>query len=670
MNDQYQWLEKIDSPESQAWVAEKNKVSQDYFEKNKFYKSDKKIFEDILLSDDRLPELDMRNDWLYNVWKTRHHKQGLYRRIKISDYAKGLETWETILDLDQLSELEKINWIFSGAQYSKTSSKILLALSNGGSDAVAWREFDLEKKEFVVTNDFQLPESKSSLSWYDDNTVLVRDALSTGAKSNAGYARHIRIWKRGEKFAESKIIYSVPPGDMTVTTNFDFKSKDLRLYHYLDFTKIKVIKVDHLSEFSEFKVPLDSDGIHYFKDHYLLENKKDWNLGSNIIRAGSLVTWPAADINPTEKNIQILFTPNENEVLSQFFVSKNILYLGTLKNIQTSLYSFEVQNNRFVNTKLDLPSGGSIRPMANDLESDKTIWQQTDFLKVPQYVLTEPSRPQKIIKSIQPRFNQELFESHQHYVTSRDGTRVPYFIVHAKKMILNSQNPVRLSGYGGFELALLPNYVGAMGKVWLEQGGVYVVANIRGGGEFGPAWHQAAILEKKQRSYDDFIAVAEDLINRKITSKDKLAIEGGSNGGLLVGAVSMQRPDLFKVVLCEVPLLDMLRYHKLLAGSSWMAEYGNPDIPEQRAFIEKYSPYQNVKKGVKYPDFFFYTSTKDDRVHPGHARKMAAKLLGYNQSVLYFEQAEGGHSRHTALIEAADLYSKLTSVLKDKLGFK
>ena len=240
----------------------------------------------------------------------------------------------------------------------------------------------------------------------------------------------------------------------------------------------------------------------------------------------------------------------------------------------------------------------------------------------------------------------------------------------AKKMVLNSQNPVRLNGYGGFEVALLPNYIGAMGKVWLEQGGVYVVANIRGGGEFGPVWHQAAILENKQKSYDDFIAVAEDLIKRKITSSEKLAIEGGSNGGLLVGAVSMQRPDLFKAVLCEVPLLDMLRYNKLLAGSSWMAEYGNPDIPEQRAFIEKYSPYQNIKKDVKYPEFFFYTSTKDDRVHPGHARKMAAKLLSYNQPVTYFEQAEGGHSRHTALIEAADLYAKLTSFLKDKMGFQ
>ena len=670
MSDKYMWLENIDSADSKAWVEKANQESNAYFRNNKYFEADKKNYEAVLLAEDRLPSLQMEGEWLYETRKDRDRKQGLFRRIKTKDYIADLDKWQSILDLDVLSAQENKKWVLSDVRFLDGSDLVLLALSNGGADAIFWREFNLKTKEFIANSSFNLPESKSRLQWYDKDTLIVRDAITEASRTNSGYARHVRIWKRGEKIEASRILFSVPPDNVGVDISFDPDSRNFLVHQNVTFTKTSSYNVNNLVELTKLQLPIDYDNLVYFKGYYFIENKKTWQLGRLQVPAGSILSWPAEQLHPTAENAQIIFKPTSDSVLSHYFFTKSFIYITTLKNIKTSIAGFDLKNGKWTLANLNLPTGGIISFSVSDRQSDDMLWLQSDFLQEQRYIHTHPTTKMKTVKKVAPRFEPKNFEVQQYWAQSKDGTKIPYFIVHKKEIKLNGQNAVWLSGYGGFEVSRLPSYLGAMGKIWLAEGGVYVVANIRGGGEFGPAWHQAAILENKQKSYDDFIAIAEDLIKRKISSPKKIGIEGGSNGGLLVGAVAMQRPDLFKAVLCHVPLLDMLRYHKLLAGASWMAEFGNPDIPEQRQFIEKYSPYQNVKEGVSYPEFFFYTSTKDDRVHPGHARKMAAKLQELGQPVLFFEKQIGGHSRGTALLESAELYAKFSSFFKVALALE
>ena len=667
MDDKYIWLEDLESAEAMAWVDHANSFAEIYFENNKFFLNDKQDYESVLLAEDQLPKIQMHDGWIYETHQNRYQKQGLFRRLQLTGFVAGSANWHALLDLDELSKIENVNWVLNRVQFLKNSSKVLLGLSDGGSDAVTWKEFDLKTKSFQVSQPFFLPASKSSLKWYDHNTLIVLDALSDDSRTTCGYARHVRIWKRGQNFSESKIIFSCAKENISVQVTFDSESLNLVLSDVVTFTTTKVYQVKNLEEIIPIQIPVEFDTLIYFQSHYFVENKVPWKIDSISIPAGSLISWPADETKLSKENMIIIFSPDQNQFLSDVFCTKNNLHLITLKNIQTVIHSFEFKDGHFSKMDMDLPVSGIINYGAADNSDDIVFWHQCDFLIEKQYVYTEPLKPKKVVKKTAAYFDHPSFETHQLWTVSPDGTKIPYFIIHRKNLIRDGNNAVWMNGYGGFEVSETPHYLGTIGKVWLEKNGVYVVANIRGGGEFGPAWHQSAILQNKQNSYDDFICVAEDLIKRKITSPKKLGIEGGSNGGLLVGAVSMQRPDLFGAVVCHVPLLDMLRYHKLHAGASWMAEFGNPDIPEQRSYIEKYSPYQNVKPGIKYPEFFFYTSTKDDRVHPGHARKMAAKLMELNQSVIFYEKQDGGHSRSADLLESAALYAKFSSFFKKTL---
>jgi prolyl oligopeptidase len=667
MNDSYLWLEDVESEKSLAWVKAQNNKSDEYFLKNPYYEKDKANYEKILLADDRLIALQIRDEYFYNVWQDQKSKLGIFRRIKIQDYVAHKDNWQNLIDLDQLSAQENKKWYISQYRFLDHSKKILISLSNGGTDAVVWREYDLEKKSFIKDG-FELPESKSDLTWYNENTVVVRDALSEGSRSQAGYAKHIRLWQRGQKFADSKIIFTIQDTDMSAQAEVDQETKNFLILQFLSFTSMKTYLLKDLETLLPVDLPIDIEEPSFFHDRLYVRNLKDWLLGTQKIKAGSLISWPVKDISPTEKNIQVHFEPTATEILQSYNFTKNILCLTKLKNIKTLVDCFDYQSAKWNPMKLSLPQDGVLQLMSASPTSDHVLWHHADFLKKPELILSTPKKETQLIKTIQSKFREDFFKTEQLWAISRDGTKIPYFVVAPKNMQLNSKNPVMMTGYGGFELPSLPHYLSATGKVWLEDiNGVYVLANIRGGGEFGPAWHQSAILENKQKSYDDFIAVAEDLIHRKITSSEHLSIHGGSNGGLLVAAVALQRPELFKAVVCTVPLLDMLRYNKLLAGASWMAEFGNPDIPEQKTYIEKYSPYQNLKKNQKYPEFFFYTSTKDDRVHPGHARKMAAKMIEYGIPITYFEKSDGGHNRSTGLQQAAELYSKFTAFAKEKI---
>lgn len=680
MQDNYLWLEEVESQKSLNWIHAQNEKSDEYFKNNRFYSSDCSIYEKSFLSKDRLPQMVLHKDWFYSVLQNTEHPQGVWRRISVDNYLTKADQWQIILDLDHLSQQENKKWFLSRFNFLLSGELALLGLSNGGSDAVFWKEFDLQKLSFVIDG-FSLPESKSHLGWYDENTVIFADALTSGSQTVSGYARQLRVWRRGEAFSESSVLYSIAEGEFSLSMQIDQSQKNMLIFHGLNFTKIKIILVKDLRELLPLNLPYETDAVYFFKNRLFVRNLKDWLFSDQTLKAGSLISWPLADLHPQSQNIQIHFSPSSAEVLSDYFLTENFLLILKLKNIQPQITCFQYSEGGFFEKTIAWPDKSVVNLAAASHYSDKVLWRASDFLQPAQLIFTDLTGPigapysegsqsfkAQVVQQLTTQFDTSNFIKEQLWAISKDGDKIPYFVVRRKDFKFNGESPAWITGYGGFESPMLPYDLGALGAAWLEgANGFYVLANIRGGGEFGPHWHQNAILQHKQKSYDDFIAVTEDLISRQMTSKNKISIHGASNGGLLVAAVAMQRPDLFKAVVCMVPLLDMLRYHKLLAGASWMAEYGNPDIETDRTFIEKYSPYQNIKIDQQYPSFFIYTSTKDDRVHPGHARKMVARLLEYNNDVIYYEQAEGGHKRDTSSTSAAQLFAKFSAFTKDKV---
>ncbi len=406
-----------------------------------------------------------------------------------------------------------------------------------------------------------------------------------------------------------------------------------------------------------------------FHGRLLFKLREPWKTNNKIVPEGSLVAVDTKKLS----SVDVIFSPGKRESLLQVATTNNYIYLSILSNVAGKIQKYKISNSKakfLVAAKIvKTEKNGTIYFTTADKLSDKTFFVYENFLTPSRlYYLDEKNENPKQVKTLDVKFDSNKFTVNQHESVSKDGTRIPYFIIHKKGMKLNGQNPTLLYGYGGFEVPELPQYLGLQGKLWLEKGGVYVLSNIRGGGEFGPNWHRAGLKENRQKVFDDFISVAEDLINRKITQPSHLGIMGGSNGGLLVGAVFTQRPELFNAVVCLVPLLDMLKFSKLLAGHSWIAEYGDPDNKEMRSIIKKYSPYHNLKRNIKYPEVFFTTSTKDDRVHPGHARKMVAKMLNYNHKVYYFENTEGGHGAAANLLQSARLYALIYTYLHKKLS--
>jgi prolyl oligopeptidase len=381
------------------------------------------------------------------------------------------------------------------------------------------------------------------------------------------------------------------------------------------------------------------------EDQLLLRLRSDWKVNGSTYPSGSLLAADFKQYLQGDRHFETLFLPTPRKSLAGTSATKNYLVVNELDNVKNRLYALQHKNGQWTRTALDTPAFGSVSLTGIDAdESDDYFMTVTDFLTPSSlYLGSLPSAGKEKLKSLPAYFKAGGLEISQHEATSKDGTRVPYFQVSRTNLVLNGANPTLLYGYGGFEIPMLPNYNAGVGSAWLERGGVYVLANIRGGGEFGPTWHEAARKQNRQRAYDDFIAVAEDLAARKVTSPKHLGIQGGSNGGLLMGVMLTERPDLFKAVVCQVPLLDMRRFNKLLAGASWMDEYGNPDKPEEWTYLSKYSPYQNVRASTQYPRVLFTTSTRDDRVHPGHARKMVARMKEQGHDVLYYENIEGGH---------------------------
>lgn len=661
-DDQFLWLEEIDSDRSLAWVKSRNDLSFKRLSSDRRYPHIEEQVRKILLASDRLPSTSIHSNFSHRFWQDAKHKRGLWQRMPLQDFKNGLENWHTILDFDKLAAEENENWVYQSLSCKEPENKrCIIRMSRGGGDSSVAREFDVESKQFV-SNGFVLPAAKSDLSWVDDNTMLVATDWGDGSMTSSGYPRLARLWSRGTPSKSGPLLYTAETKDVGISTaSYTYDDETYLIIHREistfggEYWFARISKGNKTNAFSnpnlaqeltKIPLPIDADLKGFYKGHFLVSLRSDWLQGGNLLKQGSLVSLNASNFGAAAENI---YTPDARSSITAVDQSSDFVFVTISENVKAKVLAFSRDHQqKWTYQTVKLPVDGTAYITAANSHEREVLVKYENFLQAPtlylvsstETILSEPLK----LKTQPSRFNEDLFETHQYEATSNDGTKVPYFIVHAKGMRLDGKNPTLLYGYGGFEISLMPSYLNQTGKVWLEAGGVYVRANIRGGGEFGPQWHIAGTKENKQRVFDDFIAVAEDLIARNITSPRNLGIQGGSNGGLLVGAVSMQRPDLFAAVICQVPLLDMMRYHKLLAGASWMDEYGNPEDPKEQEFILKYSPYQNIYREKKYPEIFFLTSTRDDRVHPGHARKMTAKLADYGHPVMYYENTEGGHA--------------------------
>ena len=645
-DDPFLWLENIDADSAMAWVHAQNQTTCTALQNEAGYTA---LYEKLLTiynSKDRIAYPAIQGRFLYNFWQDDKHERGLWRRTTWAEFAKRDPVWETVLDIDSLSAVENEKWVYSGADWLYPDcDRCLLHLSRGGGDAVVVREFDATVKKFVVDG-FQIPAAKSQVSWIDRHTLYVGTDFGPGSMTTSGYPRLVKKWQRGTLLAEAETVFQGNENDMTAAVyvlNTPERSYTLCLRQIDFYTSEKwVLEQGRLVKLD---LPEDAQISGILGNQLVIELKSDWTVNGTCFKQGSLLSADYDAFIKGDRRLTLIDQPDERSSISGAALTKNMLLVTRLENVKSSLLRYWRQNGVWQSEKMDLPEFGAIAVLSTDDFSDRFFVSYSDFITpITLYGYGFHGRDLEKIKEMPAFFASRKLQIEQQFAVSKDGTRIPYFMVSAKEMKNDGRHPTLLYGYGGFEVSMLPSYSAGLGAAWLEKGGVYVLANIRGGGEFGPQWHQAALKENRQKAYDDFIAVAEHLVRRQVTSPRHLGIRGGSNGGLLMGVMFTQRPDLFHAVVCEVPLLDMQRYHKLLAGASWMAEYGNPDIKEEWSFIKKYSPYQNLSADKKYPCVYFTTTTRDDRVHPGHARKMAAKMASLGHPFYYFENTEGGHS--------------------------
>jgi prolyl oligopeptidase len=674
--DPYLWLEDVQGDKALAWVRERNALSEKRLQAQPGYQATERAILEVLDSREQIPAVSRRGDWFYNLWRDADHPRGLWRRTTLAEYRKARPAWETVIDIDALGKAEKENWVWAGATcHGPGYRRCLVSLSRGGADATVVREFDTVDKRFVAKG-FELPEAKSSVDWLDADTVYVATDFGAGSLSEAGYPRIIKRWRRGQALADAVTVFEAGAKDIFAWVSVD---------HTPGFERTTFGRASSFYRNEQFLLqgtalqPIDKPEdakLAFWREHLLLELRSDWTVAGKTWPRGALLVTPAAAFLKGERQFTALFTPSATRSLEDYTATRSRLVLNVLDNVASRLEEWHLAEGRWQRRSVAAPHPGRLAAHAlhdpllpDDPLAESYMLNAADFLQPDSLQLGRTGHDEREHLKARPSFfDASGMRAEQRFATSADGTRIPYFVVWPKGAKADGQNPTLLYGYGGFEQAQTPFYSGSMGRVWASQGGVFVLANIRGGGEFGPGWHQAAILAHKQKSYDDFVAVAEDLIAQRITSPAHLGIQGGSNGGLLVGAVMLQRPELFNAVVCQVPLLDMRRYHLLLAGASWMAEYGNPDKAEDWAFIGRYSPYQNVKPGVRLPPVLFTTSTRDDRVHPGHARKMAARMLEQGHAPLYWENIEGGHGGAADNAQRARMSALEYSFLWQQLG--
>jgi prolyl oligopeptidase len=669
--DPYLWLEDVHGAKALEWVKAQNATSTTMLKADPDYQKDYDAILRVLDATDRIPYGDLDHQYVFNFWQDAQHPKGIWRRTTVADYGNAAPAWQLLLDLDKLALDEHENWVWKGADCTPSLQRCLLTLSRGGGDAAVVREFDPENKAFVKDG-FELAEAKSSITWLDEDTVVFGTDFGPGSMTSSGYPRIVKIWRRGEPLGEARTVYEGKESDVGSTgIVFHDPAGTIALVERdVSFFTAEYYALAPDGTTRQLPLPLGAALKAAQGNNLLFTLRDDWTPPGGVpIAKGSLIayTMPAAGQAVSAGGIAVLYVPDARSAIDEVAAGRDAVYVAINHDVTGSIHVFRPgANHTWSESTLALPAGGSTHIVtANAWGPEAQFRFESYTTPTTLYAETGAGTP-VAIKSLPARFDATNLTTEQFFATSEDGTKVPYFVTRARG--LSRPAPTVLYGYGGFEISLTPSYSPNFGLLWLARGGVFVVANIRGGGEYGPAWHQAALLANRQKAYDDFQAVARDIVRRGITTPGQLGIMGGSNGGLLVSANMVEHPELFGAVVCQVPLVDMIRYTHIGAGASWEAEYGDPDKPADRAWILKYSPYQNVHKAKRYPPVFFVTATSDDRVTPVHARKMAARMEAQGHNVLFYENTDGGHAAAADHRQAAEMWALSFVYLKQKLG--
>jgi prolyl oligopeptidase len=658
-DDPYLWLEQLDSERSMDWVREQNAKTLSVLEHDQRYPA---LYADamtIAQAQDRIPEPRFLAGDIYNFWQDAQHVRGIWRKTSLADYRHPAPTWSTVLDLDAQARAESANWFWKGADCLRPAERLcLISLSDGGEDAVSVREFDLDAHQFVPGG-FDLPKSKQDVAWIDQDHLLIARDWGAGTMSASGYPFVVKRLQRGMPLAAAQEVFRGDPTDVEVdvaSLTDGAGHRAVLILRAVSFFETQTYLLGS-SAAQRLNIPLKSEIKDLLEGQLLIKLNQSWNIGRHHFPEGALigVDLDAAQTDPTHLRPRLIFAPGARQSLGSTGATHSNLVLCLYDNVRArALVYAPTRQGSWPRRALALPDNASIDVVDADARSERAFLSVAGFLMPSSLWLTDAGSGQlAAVKTLPPKFDAAPFVVEQRQATSKDGTLISYFIVHRKDMTLNGQNPTILNAYGGFQISMTPFYSAVIGKLWLERGGVFVLANIRGGGEFGPAWHEAGLKTHRQRIYDDFAAVAEDLIARRVTSPRRLGIEGGSNGGLLMGVEFTQHPLLWNAVDMQVPLLDMLRFENIAAGPSWVGEYGSVANPKERAFLASISPYNNLRPDVHYPEPFIWTTTKDDRVGPQHARKFAAKLSAMGVPYLFYEVVEGGHAAGASLQEKA-----------------
>ncbi|MGE0533239.1 MAG: prolyl oligopeptidase family protein [Hyphomonadaceae bacterium] len=660
-NDPYLWLEEVEGERALTWVRAQNERSLGQLEADPRYAQLHADALAIANSQDRLPLGAVREGYLYNFWQDETHVRGIWRRASLDSYARGEPVWETLLDIDALAAAENANWVYKGVDCLEGTTRCMISLSDGGKDATTWREFDIANRSFVQGG-FVLPEAKSGVSWIDADTLLVSTDWGaegeTPTVTESGYPYVVKRWARGSELASATELMRGQRTDVGVFTaafsDVDGQRTIVAIEADTFFESTNWLLSDGGPQRVVLPPKATVRGVH--KDHLVATLEEAWTPpgAAAAIPSGSLVAIALDSAALSSPRVETLFTPSARQSIEEIEFTRDAILVAGYENVRGRILRFAFDGRAWVESQVELPPNGAVSFAGASPQEETAFAVFEDFLTPSSlYALEERATRARVVRTLPPLFDASPYVSEQFEATSRDGTRVPYFVIRPRDQQNNGQNPTLLYAYGGFQVSMTPAYSANVGKLWLERGGTYVLANIRGGGEFGPAWHQAGLRTNRQVIYDDFYAVEQDLVTRGITRPRRLGIMGGSNGGLLMGVMLNQHPEMINAAVVQVPLLDMLRYDQLLAGASWVDEYGSPADREEGRFLRSISPYQNLAAREDFPLPFVLTSTKDDRVHPGHARKYVARMQELGMPVLYYENIDGGHSAAANLNEAA-----------------
>jgi prolyl oligopeptidase len=639
-DDPFLGLEDITGDAALDWVREHNDPTLAELSGDRFDQMRAEALA-VLDTDARIPYVRRRGEHLYNFWRDAEHPRGLWRRTSLEQYRSEQPDWDVVIDVDALAAADDENWVWGGADVIEPEyTRALVSLSRGGSDAAVVREFDMQTRQFV-RDGFTLPEAKTQNGWEDEDTVLVGTDFGPGSLTDSGYPRLVKRWRRGRPLGEAEVLFSGSQTDVIVAASVDRTPGFERTFvrRAIDFFNDEVYELRG-GELIRIDAPTDAT-VSVHREWLLIELRTDWYNGADVYRAGSLLAADYDEFLAGTAELHVVFEPDAHTGLNHYAWTRDRLMIVTLADVASRVEVVK-PGSWYREQVTDVPETTNTVIVAADDTGDEIFLDSSGFDRPSRLLHGTAGGPLRQIKSAPSFFDADDLTVTQYFATSDDGTAIPYFVVAHR----DAQGPgaTLLGGYGGFEVARTPGYDGVLGRLWLARGGTYVLANIRGGGEYGPGWHTQAMREGRHLVAEDFVAVARDLVNRGITTVDQLGAQGGSNGGLLMGIMLTHYPESFGALVCSVPLLDMRRFHLLLAGASWVAEYGNPDDPADWEFIGRYSPYQNISADRRYPRVLITTSTRDDRVHPGHARKMTAALEAAGHRVRYYENIEGGHA--------------------------